>query len=154
MPAVGWRKQGALTLLTDKELGHGPRLNDEEYDRRIVALQSALPPVPSRRQRIDVRRAELDLAINHRLGRNFPAERREALWAIQNRVESKRVRLLMKHLVRRLFTRSLVRDAQGLAGYLVDEYAKVLSTNELESFFGPEEVHSPGLPVPGNEQGQ
>ena len=57
----------------------------------------------------------------------------------------------MKYLLRRLFAKSLVRDAQGLASYLVGEYAEVLNETELESFFGPEEARSPGLPIPSQE---
>ena len=87
------------------------------------------------------------MAIDHRLGRDFPHDRREALWAIQQRVERKRCRLIFKYLLRRFFARSLARDAQGLAGYLVDEYAKELSESELESYFGAEEVRRPALPI-------
>jgi len=131
-------------------LGHGPRLTDEEYDSRIVKLHADLPPAPTREQDRQVRRQELELAIDHRLGRDFPLDRREALWAIQERVEKKRLRLIFKHLLRRLFPRSLARGVQHLAGYLVDEYAKVLSEPELESFFGTEEARRPTLPIDPN----
>ncbi len=130
-----------------KAFDHGARLSGDEYDRRIVGLQSGLPPVPSKEQRIAVMRAEFDLAVDHRLGCDFPQERREALWAIQQRVDRKRLRLMFKYLLRRVFAQGLVRDAQGLAGYLVDEYAKVLNQAELEAFFGKEEAARPALPV-------
>ncbi len=130
-----------------KAFDHGARLSGDEYDRRIVALQSGLPPVPPKGQRIAVTRAELDLAVDHRLGCDFPQERREALWTIQRRVDRKRLRLMFKYLLRRVFAQGLVRDAQGLAGYLVDEYAKVLNQAELEAFFGKEEAARPALPV-------
>jgi hypothetical protein len=55
--------------------------------------------------------------------------------------------LIFKYLLRTLFAKSLTRDAQGLAGYLVDEYAKVLNRAELESFFGTEEAQHPALPI-------
>ena len=126
---------------------HGPRISGEEYDRRIVALQEGLPPVPSREQAQRVRRAALDLAIDHRLGQEFPADRREALWAIQQRVDGRQWRLIFKYLLRRFFAKSLVRGAQGLAASVVSEYAKVLSKPELESFFGKEEAANPALPV-------
>jgi hypothetical protein len=132
------------------DLGHGPRLTDEEYDSGIVKLHGDLPPVPTRAQDRHVRRQALELAIDHRLGRDFPLDRREALWAIQQRVEKKRLRLIFKHLLRRFFPRRLARGAQGLAGYLVDEYAKVLSKSELESFFGAEEARRPALPIDPN----
>jgi hypothetical protein len=132
-------------------LNHGPRLSQEEYERQIIALHSGLPPCPSKEQDLRVRRKELDLAVDHRLGRDFPQERREALWAIQQRIERKRLRLMFKHLLKRLFARGLTRDAQNLAAYLVDEYATVLTEAELDAFFGADESRNPALPI---ESGQ
>lgn len=129
------------------DLGYGPRISGEEYDRRIIALHRDLPPVPGRDEEVAVRRKELDLAIDHRLGLDFPRDKREALWAIQERIEKKRGRLILKHLLGKLFSRGLVQDAQDLSRYLVKEYEKVLSQKELECFFGREEVRNPGLPV-------
>ena len=119
----------------DEELGHGRRLSDEEYDRKVVALYSGLPPVATRQQDKCVRRHELDLAIDHRLGIDFPRDRRDALWAIQQRVERRRIRLMFGYLVRWLMPGAVSRGANRLAGYLVDEYAKELNHAELESFF-------------------
>ena len=42
------------------------KLSGEEYDRRIVALHKHLPPVPSPEQQRQVRKSELDLAIDHK----------------------------------------------------------------------------------------
>ncbi len=132
------------------DIDYGERLSDEEYDRAVVQLQEGLPPVPSREQRRQLRRAELELAIDHRLGRAFPRSRRDALWAVQQKVERRRLRLVFKYLWKRLFRGDIVQDAQGLAGFLVDEYATVLSRPELERFFGKQEVANPALPVDQN----
>ena len=67
---------------------YGPRLSNEEYDRRILSLYRSLPPLPSHDQDTEVRRQELNLAIDHRLGRGFPEERRSALWRFSS--ESRR----------------------------------------------------------------
>ncbi|MEJ2407673.1 MAG: hypothetical protein P8171_26115 [Candidatus Thiodiazotropha sp.] len=134
-------------MAKDDEPDYGPRLTDEEYDRAVVALVSELPPVPSRQQQREVRRRELDLAIDHRLGCDFPRARRDALWAVQQKVERRRFRLMFKYLLRRFFAKSLIKDAQGLAGYLVKAYGEVLNEAELECFFGEEEVRHPTLPV-------
>ena len=127
-------------------LHYGPRLTDAEYDRAIVALHAGLPPKPNRDLDRQVRRRALDLAIDHRLGRDFPQDRREALWAIQQRLDRRRGRLLFKYLLRRFVAQALARDAEGLARDLVAEYATVLSPAELEAYFGPEECRHPGLP--------
>ena len=68
-----------------EKINHGPRLTDEEYEKKMIELHRDLPPMPSEEQDRQVRRMALDLAIDHRLGRDFPPERRELLWAIQQR---------------------------------------------------------------------
>jgi hypothetical protein len=128
-------------------LNHGPRLTDEEYEKRIIELHRGLPPMSTEEQDRQVRRTALDLSIDHRLGRDFPQDRRELLWAIQQRVEKKRLWLALMYPFRRLFAKSLARGAQGLAGYLVDEYAEVLTPAELKSFFGLEGGQRPALPI-------
>lgn len=128
-------------------MNHGPRLTDEEYEKRIIELYRGLPPIPSEEQDRQVRRMALNLAIDHRLGRDFPQDRRELLWAIQQRVEKRRLWLALKYPFRRFFAKSLARSAQGLAGYLVDEYAEVLTQAELKSFFGLEGARRPALPI-------
>jgi len=130
-----------------EKLNHGPRLTDEEYEKKMIELHRDLPPMPSEEQDRQVRRMALDLSIDHRLGRDFPPERRELLWAIQQRVEKKRLWFALKHPFRRLFAKDLARGAQGLAGYLVDEYAKVLTKSEVNSFFSLEEGQQPALPI-------
>ncbi len=134
-----------------RELNYGPRLTDEEYEKRIVELHRGLPPMPTKDLDREVRRRELELAIDHRLGRDFPKERREALWAAKERVERKRLWLGMKFLIKKKLGRSVVKDAQGLAGYMVDEYAKVLNPAELESFFALTKGEQPALPVDRSE---
>lgn len=130
-----------------EELNYGPRLTDEEYEKGIIELHRDLPPMPSEEQDRQKRRMALNLAIDHRLGREFPQERRELLWAIQQRVEKRRLWLAFKYPFRRIFAKTLARGAQGLAGYLVDEYAKVLTKSELKSFFGVDEGQRPALPI-------
>lgn len=130
---------------------YGPRLTDEEYERRLVELQRGLPSLPGRDLEAQVRRRQLDLAIDHRLGRDFPSERREALWTVQQDVEQRRLRLAFRYLVKRLFRKPLVAGARALAGYMVDEYAKVLTDPELKSFLGLREGERPELPIDMNQ---
>src|SRR5579871_1191275 len=130
-----------------REPEYGPRLSAAEYERQIINLYRNLPPLPSSAQDREVRRRELELAIDHRLGRGFPEERRSALWAVQQRIEKKRLRLGIKYLLRRLAAKVFVRDAQLLAGYAAEEYAKVLSPSELKSFLDLKENERPALPV-------
>jgi len=126
---------------------YGPRLSDEEYERRLTRLYENLPPVPTRKQDRQLRRQQLDLAIDHRLGRNFPRDRRQALWAVQQRLERKHFLHGWSYFLKRLLGRSRTGNARGLADFLMEEYGKVLSKSELEQFFGREEVRHPDLPV-------
>ena len=129
------------------ELDHGVCLSGEEYDKRIVDLHENLPPTLSPNMERQVRRQEMDIAIDYRLGCNFPKHRRDQLWEVQEQLEKRRVRLMFKYLFRRFFSKVLARRAQDLAGYLVDEYAKVLSREELEKYFGKDEARDPALPI-------
>jgi len=129
---------------------YGTKLSGEEYDKRIVALHENLPPTLSREMERQLRRDELETMIDYRLGRNFPKEKRDLLWKVQERVEKKRTLLMFKYLFRHLFKKSFVHSAQNVAGYLVDEYAKVLNKEELEMFFGQNEAADPALPIDMN----
>ncbi len=129
------------------EIGHGPRLSGEEYDRKVVQLHTGASPLPQAEEDRELRRAALDLAIDHRLGQDFPEERREALWKVQQKVERRRLWLAAKYLLGRLFGRRRppVEGADQLAGWMVEHFAEVLDRRELESFFGPE-AEEPTLP--------
>jgi hypothetical protein len=131
------------------DLGHGERLSAKEYERRIVALYAGLPPDPGKQVRRQLSRQELDLAIDHRLGCNFPAARRDALWEIQCRMEKRRWRLLLGWVWRSLSGRRqrLHERADRLAGQLVDAYAKVLSPDELSAYFDLRDGERPTLPM-------
>lgn len=129
------------------EINYGTRLSAAEYERRIIELYRGQPPMPTGGQDEAIRKQELNLKIDHRLGQEFPQARRAALWDIQRQVENKRLRLAFKYLLRRWFANPLVQDAQNLAGYLVDEYARVLNKAELKAFFDLEEGERPSLPI-------
>ena len=129
------------------DVGYGPRLRGEEYDRSIVELYSNVAPSPLRKKQQEIRRRELDLTIDYRLGKDFPPEKREALWAIQKELDKHPLTLMLKYWFRRFFPKRLLKDAHGLANHVIHAYAKVLNQAELERFFGKEEVENPSLPV-------
>lgn len=123
----------------------GPRLTVDEYEKRIFELQQQLPAMPTIEQDREARHKQLNLAIDHRLGCNFPVERREALWRVQQRLEKKRLRLGLTYLLGRFFHPS--NQARKLARKVVSEYAKVLNEAELTSFLNPQKNQGPSLPV-------
>lgn len=109
---------------------HGLRLSAEEFERRIVALYDQGPALPDRDEERRLRRAEFELRIDHRLGQHFPPERRERLWAVQQRFD----RLRYWHLFKGLFARG--GDVSGpLATSLIRAYATELDEAELRCYF-------------------
>ncbi len=128
-------------------LDYGPRLSDEEYDRKIVELYRGLPPMPTEEQDREVRRRELELAIDHRLGRDFPLERRQALLAVQQRLENQGLGSAFRYFLGKLLPKYVVRHARFLAENTVNAYAKVLSKPELMRFLDLREDEVPTLPV-------
>ena len=122
------------------DLGYGKRLSGNEYDELIVNLHSYDSAVPSRKELILIRRKELNLAIDYRLGQNFPLEKRDALWAIMQQLEKRRLCLMLRYglcffLCRNRIPRHLPKSANILAGFMLKEFSNVLTEEELHSFF-------------------
>lgn len=128
------------------DLGYGPRLSDAEYQRLVVELHSGRTDGSEEADR-RLRRGELDLRVDYRLGRDFPRERREALWQVQETIEKKRLSLAFRHFMRQMFHRLRVHDTRRLARFAADEFGKVLSPCEVERFLGLEPGETPQLPV-------
>lgn len=125
---------------------HGRRLTQREYERAVVALHGEARTGRAGDEAL-IRRRELDLNIDFRLGTAFPAERRDALWQIQQRIERKRLRLAASWMAAMFTPRLLQGQVNRIARILVDEYGKVLTPNELEAYFGADEVPNPSLPL-------
>lgn len=56
-------------------------------------------------------------------------------------------KILRDLTVRRILPRFLAGVARRMSSTVIDEYGEVLTPQEIESFFGKEEVASPGLPI-------
>lgn len=114
---------------------HGPRLTVEEYERRVVDMYRDGPAMPDRVEELRLRRAEFDLRIDHRLGQDFPAARREQLWAAQQRFDKRRV----WHLFNGLLSPGIFKQGSDVSGpltaALIAAYAQVLDAAELQQFF-------------------
>lgn len=128
-------------------LDHGPRLSGVEYDRRVTELYLKLPDNPSAEEEQLAKRREFDLRIDHRLGIHFPEERREALWRVNVSMSRRPIRMLLAWRFGRSFPRLLAATARRLASKVIKEYRSVLTPQELDQFFGEDEIASPGLPV-------
>lgn len=114
----------------DYRLEHGRRLTSEEYERRTVALYEAGPGLPSRQEDLLLRRAELDLLVDYRLGMEFPPNRRSELWEAQQVLDKRRA----WHLLHGIITRPSDPSA-AIAAAQVKAFSKVLGPTELRIFF-------------------
>jgi hypothetical protein len=100
-----------------------------------------------------LRRRELDLVIDHRLGTRFPRERRDALWSVHQRVEKKRRWMAVGHFVRSVLPRFMAAGDQRLAASIFDAYATVLSAREIEAFLGVTTRDAAALPIEPPQSG-
>jgi len=125
--------------MTD-DLGYGRRLSGDEYDKRVVELHRHASPMPSKEEDTEIRRRELNLSIDYRLGIDFPLHKREALWEIMQQVEKKRLWLGFKLGLRQLLFRDPIpkeirRGTDAMAAVMVKEFSRILDAKELRSFF-------------------
>lgn len=102
-----------------------------EYEARIVALHSQ--EGMSDRQ---IRRRELDLSVDLRLGIDFPTERRDALWRVHQRMETGPLGVLRAWAIGMLSRRKLEQHGAQTAQHLMTGYATVLDPQELCDFLG------------------
>lgn len=110
---------------------YGRRLSRQEYDLRAISLHEAQAPIPARADREKLRRAELDLAVDHTLGVGFPQDQREVLWRTQQKLDrSNLVRLIIGLLANPLAPSRYLVKAQ------VREFSKVLDRRSVCAFLG------------------
>ena len=128
-------------------MDHGPRLTLDEFQGRVAALQETIEPDASHADYRRLEREEFDLTVDHRLGADFPAERREALWIVHDRMRRRPLRTLWWALKRRLRPGAVRDQAHTLAQEVIDAYGTVLDQDELTMWFGEDEVAHPDLPV-------
>lgn len=115
---------------------YGNKLTDKEYEQAIVNLYKELPALPSKQQEQEIRKKELFLSIDHRLGKQFPQEKRELLWKIQEKIEKKRLCLAMLNVIHFIPNCLLGSKVNKLTDYMISEYIKVLGLEETKVFFG------------------
>lgn len=119
---------------------HGIRLTRREFEDAIANLYQREADEEA------IQRRELDLTIEYRLGTQFPADRREQLWQVHQRIEKYRLRLAAKWLAGVVVAKWRRRQGTRMAQVVINEYAKVLTPEELIMYFGSDEVGNPSLP--------
>lgn len=123
--------------LAEQRPDYGVRLSQAEYERRLVALYSGGPPLPSEAQTRKRDQIELHLLVDYHLGMEFPKSRREQLWQAKQKLDARRGwHLFLGLLTRPWDAGSVMMRAQ------VREFSQVLNAAELLAFLdlSPEDL--------------
>jgi hypothetical protein len=133
-------KQTGISMKQDFNR-HGAKISDADYQARIIAAHGGAGQNPSKEQDSILRRAELDAHIDHNLGVDFPAVRREKMWDVAEEIERERWSIPSLSLGAAfkavLFKRDLTPNDESwglMAGYVVRKYKAVLDAEEIEAF--------------------
>lgn len=111
-------------------LPYGPTITQQQLDARVLALHNNAPPVPTPHQDLQIRYGELNAMIDHKLGTQFPQDRRTALWTVQRSLDRKR----LMHVLKGFVTHPL-RPSEALTKPQVKGFSQVLNDDELQAFF-------------------
>jgi len=111
-------------------LPYGPTITQQQLEARVLALHNNAPPIPTPQQDRRIRHGELNAMIDHKLGVEFPVDRRERLWDVQQRLDRKRLLHVLKGFITNPLSPSEALDKPKIRGF-----AQVLNENELQAFF-------------------
>lgn len=114
-------------------LSYGPCLDKRTYMQAVLALYQEASRHPSKASELQRRRAEMNLSIDHKLGVDFPASRREAMWAAHRRVDRKLVPLVILGYLKRVFGAKTPVE-EPLFRSVMRELRTVLSPEEMTIF--------------------
>jgi hypothetical protein len=110
---------------------YGPKIDSTAYHDQMHDLYfggEGRPPVATR----DLPRQELDLTIDHKLGRDFPVHLREALWQANRRIRRRQLLVLFLALVRKALGASEPVE-NALYRMVIRQYGRILSLAELSA---------------------
>ncbi|MGA3077982.1 MAG: hypothetical protein ABSG56_30435 [Bryobacteraceae bacterium] len=133
---------------------YGRRLTGQEYDKAIIALYTGLKPDYSEREFMEIRRKEINLQIDHRLGVDFPPEKRETVWEVIAGLEKKRIGMALGVMVRQALGRKVDINAElaKVADEMIAKTGRILDKEDMVRFLGPEDEwtlpHVPDDPAP------
>lgn len=136
----------------DGALKYGPQLSAAEYEQRLTrvhdrALAEAGPSPPPGELDRRVRALELDLAIDRRIGVDFPRDQREELLLVRERVEEKRKLLTMRLLKREISSRQFAEGMQASVASMVADLSSSLTPEEVKGLLDIPDLGAAVLPL-------
>jgi hypothetical protein len=114
---------------------YGKRLSNEEYVYKVTELYKDIPSSPKKKQETEIRKAELNLQINNRLGKDFPQDKRDEMWAAAERLEKKRASV---GFLVSAFAKGHGNPMLGVFQIAFNEFSAVLGDEDLVQFLGGE----------------
>lgn len=112
-------------------MNYGPKLPTSRWEKETIALQHKAMSERTRR------RLEMDLNIDHRLGVNYPVQKRSDLWLAHEAMDKKRLQLHNSFtLIKRLFPQFEWLQVLWLFRYGRKQLSYALSPEDLKTFLG------------------
>jgi len=130
--------------------GYGPRLSGREYDGKIAELYQSLAgnaATGSSDIEAEIETGEFNLLIDHKLGIDFPADKRAALLDAKRRIGRNRLKLVAAYLGASLRKRGFANAMQVLLEQMCAEFAKILTEEELIALLDRKPGETPILPL-------
>lgn len=118
------------------------RMTEQEYLRRLENIQSIIAEGAASDEAADALNArcaslEFDLAIDYRLGQDYPHEQRRKLHAIRELFDHEKDDLVQQFTQGRMDEDVFRNRLQGLVDAMAARYAEVLTAQEYREFIGP-----------------
>lgn len=115
--------------LTPAPLLHGPKMGLEEYMSKITSIPR--PDIESPEQTREIRHAEISLLIDHKLGVDFPSDRRQDVFDVIDRYDQKH----LLHVAHAVVTKPWD-PLSKLGSVMAKKLSKVFTSDELEQYLG------------------
>lgn len=118
------------------------RMTEQEYLRRLENIQSIVAEGAASDEAADALNArcaslEFDLAIDYRLGQDYPHERRRKLHFIRELFEHEKGELVQQFTQGRMGEEVFRNRLQGLVDAMAARYAEILTPQEYRALIGP-----------------
>jgi hypothetical protein len=136
-----------MNTVSTFQMRYGPKLSTDEYVsavRRSVREQPLCASDLDEQQRAgELCETELDLMIDHRLGRQFPSGKRQSMVLAYREMIVDRANALEKLQTGAINSVCYVHEMQRLADSLLRKFESILAADEFAAFVDQE----PGLPA-------
>ncbi|MDH3892696.1 MAG: hypothetical protein OEV49_16665 [candidate division Zixibacteria bacterium] len=131
-----------------EDMRYGQRLTEDEYDRKLSEIHQELASDASRVRPEDFAAREFDLLVDHKLGVDFPEEKRVSLREASMRIHEHQLRLTKRFRDGEFSPQEFaVEIGRAIPAMMAKEYSEILSPDELEQLLGIVDGQAPEMPI-------